>query len=184
MRCPPILAGLAAIAALVGCAQSDSAIELANKTNAAALSVKFQIEDFATTQRRVSEIEADRLGDFLRSTVEIETDLADVVSDTSSSESKLYSGAQTRAAEILKAEAKAVNEAEKLRADLLKLLKDFTPPSDQVDALSVNLTVLGAEKSFKENIAFFIAFGTSVKEAIDKAKAERDQALKAAGGGT
>jgi hypothetical protein len=174
---------LAVAAVVAGCAQSHSAIELANKTNAAALSVKIQIEDFATTQRRVSEIEIDRLGQFVEDTIEIETDLAEVISDSPSGQASLYRELQTRAGQIVAAEAKAAKDAAKLRGDLLKLLQNFTPPSTDIEALSVQLSVLGEEKSFSENVAFFVSFGASVKEAIDKAKAERGQALKKAAGG-
>jgi hypothetical protein len=183
MRRAARFACLAAAAALAGCAQSDSALELANKTNAAALSVKFQIEDFATTQRRVAEIETDRLGRFLEDTIEIETELAEVIADSPSDQATLFSATPTRADEIVAVEAQAAKDAAELRKDLLELLQKFTPPSNDIEALSVQLTVLGAEKSFSENVAFFVSFGTSVKEAIDKAKAERDQALKNAAGG-
>ena len=183
MRPLPSLAALTAVSALAACAQSDAALELANKTNAAALSVKIQIEDFAATQRRISIIETDRLGHFLAQTVDIETDLGGVIAESASSEATLYRGVKTRAIQILATEAKPAQEAAKLRSALEKDLEDFTPPSQKVDALSADLTVLGEEKSFKDQIDFFVAFGTSVKEAIDQAKAERDQALKQAGAG-
>lgn len=184
MHLRPCLVALTAHLALGACAQSDSALELANKTNAAALSVKIQIEDFAATQRRISLIETDRLGQFLESTVEIEMNLDEVIADSASSEGTLYRDIKTRASQIRANEANPAAEAAELRAALEKDLQNFAPPSQKVDALSADLTVLGEEKSFKDQIDFFIAFGKSVKEAIDKAKAERDQALKRAGAGS
>lgn len=168
-------------AALAGCAQSPSALDLANKTNAAALSVKTQVESFATTQRRVSEIETARLARFLEVTVDTETAVDEVIGQSPSKQAALYRSVRTEAKDILTAEANPAKEAAALRQELLKKLEEFAPPGERIDALSADLTVLGEEKSFRENIAFFISYGTSVKEAIDKAKAERDKALKSAG---
>ena len=174
------LISLLAIAALTACAQTDAALELANKTNAVALSLKGQIEDFSATQRTVGELEAARLGDMLKNTVEIETDLADVLSESPTAQTTLYRGLRTRADQVLTAEGQAAAQAETLRQQLVDGLAEFSKEAEKLDALSAPLVILGEEKSFEDNVAFFIAFGKSVKEAADKAKAERDHALNSA----
>ncbi len=176
--------GLALVTWTVGCAQSDSALELANRTNAAVLTVDAQLRDFAETQRRVADLEIARLGVFLKGTVETETELQEILDESPGNARTLYTSLQTLAGQIAASEVKTAQEVAQLRDRLRKTQQDILLPKDTISGLSAKLAVLGEEKDLGERISFLVEFGSSVKESIDKAKKDKEAALRKAAGGS
>ena len=97
---------LSLVAWTVGCVQSDAALELANKTNAAMLTVDSQLKNFADTQKRVADLEIGRMGKFLEDTVETEMALREIVDESPGTANTRYKDLQTQAAKIAASEVK------------------------------------------------------------------------------
>ena len=180
------LVGILAIAGmslLAACAQTQSSMQLANKTNAVVLTVTTQLQNFRSTQERVAAMEAARLGQFLADTVEMEGQLKDIMSQSDSAEKKQHEDLQKLTDEIAANARRPQEAAVQLQAKIAKAQEKLAVPEENLSLVSKNLTILGEERDFKGNVAFFIKFGKSVKVAIDKAKKERDEALKQAAAG-
>ncbi len=196
-RRPRLTIAAVSLASIVaGCAQSQQSLRLAQKTNAVVLTVDGQLDNFRRTQDRVAVLEAARLAEFVREQETTEQSFDEVVDDSGASSE--IDDLRRRADDIIEAAKMPSTEADKLRKELIEaqtqLGKSKGEPDESQDepgksqdglaksqdglgAVSANLVILGEERDFKENVAFFIEFGKSVKEGIDKAKADREKAL-------
>ena len=120
----------------------------------------------------------------MKGTVETETELQAVLDESPGNAHTLYTDLQTQAGKIATSEVKTAQEVAQLRDRLLKTQQDILLPKDAISGLSAKLTVLGEDKDLGERIAFLVEFGSSVKEAIDKAKKDKEAALRKAAGGS
>lgn len=177
------LVGLALF--LAACGTPEAVRDQAARSQTNVVLISTQLENFATTRRRLAERRAESLVGWAAAIAKDETYLAtEKAARARAGETATFSridSLRSFAAAIAAIEARADEEAEKLRAAIIAASRKLETPATDLTTLAAKLGELAEEESLKDRLKFLFAFAKEVNKEVKKAREEQEASAKKAG---
>ena len=176
------LAGLALF--LAACGTPEAVRDQAARSQTNVVLISTQLENFATTRRRLAERRAESLAGWAAAIGKDEAFLAtEKAARAQAGETKTFSRIEklkTFADSIAAIQARADKEAEDLRALILAASNNLETPATDLTALAAKLRDLAEEEGLKDRLKFLFAFAKQVNNEMKKAREEQEASVKKA----
>ena len=176
------LAGLALF--LAACGTPEAVREQAARSQTNVVLISTQLENFATTRRRLAERRAESMAGWAAAIGKDEAYLAtEKAARAQAGETSTFSRIEklkTFADSIAAIQARADKEAEDLRALILAASNNLETPATDLTALAAKLRDLAEEEGLKDRLKFLFAFAKQVNNEMKKAREEQEASVKKA----